>query len=195
MSYDSTKFLVPLQDMLDYLNLDSPTQEQQDQIGFFLNMLSEFADTYIDRELLAKDHTEYHDGTGTPELMLDHYPVNSTSATISAFIDWDFEFTSDDKIDADDLFVDDERGILLYQNRVWPRGYRNVKVIYNAGYNSVPYDLQLSIQEAVAYFWERRQQKMWAKESISKGETSVTRVVSSLPQPVREVWDRYRRWR
>jgi phosphoribosyl-AMP cyclohydrolase len=195
MSYDSTQFLVTLDEMIDFLAIEEPTQEQENQIGFMLNMLSEFCDNYTNRDLLAADHTERLNGTGTQVLALSNYPINSTSSTISAYIDPDWEFTADDKVDADDIYIDSENGMIVYKDGIWTRGLANIKVIYNAGYESVPYDLQLSIQEAVAYFWERKEQKLWAKSSVSKGDTSVTRITQSLPDTVTAVWDRYRRIR
>lgn len=195
MSYDSTLFLVPLDDMIDFLAIEEPTQEQENQIGFMLNMLCEFCDTYTNRTLIATDHTERLNGTGTQRISVSNYPINSTSATVSAYIDADWDFTADDKIGADDLYIDSENGIIVYKDGIWSRGLSNVKIVYNAGYESVPYDLQLSIQEAVAYFWERKEQKVWAKSSISKGDNSITRITQSLPDTVTAVWDRYRRIR
>jgi hypothetical protein len=193
MTPDSSKFLVSLADMKEYLGLSDDDATRDDRIGYFINIVSEFVDSYCNREILQGVHTEYHDGPGDSVIMLNQAPVAS-NPTPTVFVDPDHEWSADDKVAEDDWWIDETAGELWRKDGVWPLGRRNVRVIYTAGYTTVPYDLQLSVFEAVAYLRSRQEGKLWGISSKTLAETSVTRFELDFPETVKMIWSRYKRW-
>lgn len=190
---NSALFLVDLDEMKNYLGFADDDAERDAHLGLFINLVSSLAEQYTDRELVAGEHTEYHDGPGGPVLKLRQYPVSDTEETIVVYEDVSRDFTDDTLVDSDDMFVNQEAGLITRVSSDWAVGRRIIKVVYNAGYTTVPYALRLSILEGVAFFWKRKNEKTWGVSSLSKGETSITRFETELPATVKAVWDRYRR--
>jgi hypothetical protein len=87
-------------------------------------------ETYCNRTFTAADYTETYDGNGQDVLYLRQYPINSvTSITLD-----------DDTLDSDDYTVEDTG---IYYEDGWTKDRRNIVVVYNAGYSTIPADLHM----------------------------------------------------
>ncbi|MCF7949738.1 MAG: hypothetical protein K9L57_10260 [Spirochaetaceae bacterium] len=192
---DSTLFLVNLTEMKGYLGFTDDDADRDNQLGLFINLVSSLCELNTDRYFLEQEFTEYHNGSTSDRILLHQYPVIIDESTIQVWIDTDRDFGADTLIDSDDLVLDQSNGILYYAGGAWGVGVRHIKVTYTAGYTVIPYALRLSVMEAVAFFWKRKNEKSWGLSSISKGEGSITRFQTALPETVKEVWNRYRRER
>ncbi len=195
MDYVSTKFLVSLSDMKDYLDAGDANSTEEGIIGQLINWASSMFDEETDRNLLADDHIEYYDGNGLKVLNLQNYPVNSSVTEIAAYIDGDWDFTEDTKLDSDSIFIKSSEGQLVYKDGVFTRGNQNIKVSYNAGYSTVPYDLRMACMELVGLLWKERNGKNWGVNSISMQDMSRTFYERGFPPRVEQVLRRYRRQR
>lgn len=192
---DSTQFLVTLDEMKDFLQYDDDDTDRDNNLGLFINLVSTMTENYTQRKFIENLFTEYYNGTGNDVLLLKHYPITDDETSIEVWVDLDREFGGDSLLDSDDIIVDQDNGMLIRRDYVWPLGQKPIKVTYGAGYTEVPYDLRLATMEAVAYFWKRRNEKTWGVSSVSKSETNITRFESKVPQTVRDIWERYRKWR
>lgn len=190
---NSTLFLVDLDEMKSYLGFTDADADRDEQLGLFINLVSSLAEQYAERAFIEQEYTEYYNGPAGPVLALRHYPVTDDETTIDIREDVGRDFTDDTVVDSDDLFVNQEAGLITRVSWDWSAGRRIIKVVYSAGYTTIPYALRLSVMEGVAYFWKRKHEKSWGLNSISKGENSVTRFQTALPDTVKGVWDRYRR--
>jgi uncharacterized phiE125 gp8 family phage protein len=191
MTPDSSKYLVSLDDMRSYLGFTDTDTERDEVLGYLLTIVSEFADTYTRRTLLEAEHSEYYDGTGTETLMLNNYPVSAVHSLVIDYVG----FTSTEVADTSEYRVDSDRGMVTYQY-TWPRGTRNIKAVYTAGYTlgTVPFDLRLAVLEMTSHLWQRRNEKLWAHETRQGGDKSIT-VLREMPYTAKQILDRYYRWR
>lgn len=115
--------------------------------------------TYIDRTIVSTARTEFYDGTGTPILVLRHYPIIGNPALVNIDSGRDFLSATDLTVD-DDYLVDsdddaDNPAILRRLSRFtfWPRGYQNIKVTYTAGFASTPQLLENTATAFAAYLY------------------------------------------
>lgn len=101
------------------------------------------AKRYCGTVLEAEDITEYHDGDGTGVVLLRNFPVNSV-ATVHDDIERSYDAAS--LVAATDYVVE-ACGKLTLDGLVFDPGFKNVKVVYNAGYSAtvMPYDLKKAI--------------------------------------------------
>ena len=79
-----------------------------------------------------------------------------------------------------------------YKN--WPRGVDAVKVVYTAGYSSIPTDLKLAVLDLVTYYLkdEHKQRQSIAGASLqNQGSTSQSNNVS-FPDHIKRVLDLYK---
>jgi len=128
------------QEMLD---LDSVEQSRYEHL---INIASATANRVGRRIFAATDYTEYLDGNDSPRLLLPEYPVNSiTELNIDVF--WEF---GSDTIESDYLLYED-RGEIYRKYAEFPACAQCVKVVFNAGYATVPDELQMAVLEVVAF--------------------------------------------
>jgi hypothetical protein len=191
MDYDSSVFLVTLSDLKTYLGYDAGDLDDDEILGHMLQIVREQFDEYCDRTLLAADHTEYYSGDGARTLVLANYPVNSTRSEIAVYVDQDQEFGADTQLDEDDIAIDSSAGILHYVGGSWPRGDRNIKVVYNAGHETVPYDLKGITYTAVSRMWKQRQDKHWGYSTFSRGDFSMSLIDGEYTAREMAVLNRY----
>jgi hypothetical protein len=191
MTPDSSKYLVSLDDMKEYLGYTDSDTDRDNQIGYVLTIVGEFADNYTKRTLREAEHTEWHDGTGSDVLRLNNYPISAVHSLVIDYVG----FVSTETVETDEYRLDADRGMVVYEY-VWPIGTRNIEAVYTAGYtlDSVPYDLRMAAMEFTAQLWQRRNEKMWAHETRSGGDKQVT-PLREMPYTVKSVFDRYVRWR
>ena len=80
-----------------------------------------------------------------------------------------------------------------YKN--WPQGVDAVKVVYTAGYSSIPTDLKLAVLDLVTYYLkdEHKQRQSIAGASLqNQGSTSQSNNVS-FPDHIKRVLDLYKK--
>lgn len=163
--------------------------EQQDTVVFFINSASKKAEQYARRKLAARDYTEKYDGHGREDLILKQYPINSVT---DVRIDGDRAFGSGTIVT--DYFTEDDVGILVRDPGVWPTYRKGIQVTYNAGYSSVPEDLQEAVLEVVAWSVRRIASKSLGVRSAS-GEGMTTEYELTIPTNAQRVFESYQDWR
>lgn len=88
-------------------------------------------------DFVRASHTEYHDGDGSDYLILE-WPMVASITSIKV----DGESYSSAEIDATDysegIAIDERLGIITRRSGVFDEGWRNVQVVYTAGYEYVP---------------------------------------------------------
>lgn len=113
-----------------------------------INQATEMIEGYCGRRFKAADYTEYYDGTGLDQLLLRNRPVNgdvTLSARATTLNQDDF-----DTIDIDNYFVDANAGVLEAVSTFYGR-YDRWKVVYNAGWTTIPSDVAEACATLAAY--------------------------------------------
>jgi len=115
-----------------------------------------------DRRIKADDYTEDRDGTGTKFLLLRQYPIISVTAV---YLDQLRNFGETNRVADGIIIPSDEPGKLTFGPGVplttglalatFPKGTRNVRIVYRAGYETIPDDLRLACQKFVAVEFNR----------------------------------------
>ena len=79
-----------------------------------------------------------------------------------------------------------------YQN--WPRGVGSVKVVYTAGYSTVPEDLKLAIFDLVTYYLkdEHKERRSIAGASVQNQASTSQRNNVSFPDHIKRILDLYK---
>lgn len=189
MTYESEYFLVSLDDVKSYIGVTDTAED--DTIGYLMNLVSKLFDTATGRTLVASDLTEYYEGDGTNKLFLRSYPINSTNETIEVYVDADKVFAADTQIDSNSLFVDGEVGYVEFIGSQFDT-WEGIKVVYNGGYTTIPYDLRMAALEAFGVLWKRRSEKRFDTSNVSKGDVNYS-YIDDWPYTVHQVLERYRR--
>ena len=142
--------LCTIEDLYLYLGLgDAPGPSNFDSTAYryqlLIDAISDEIEKYCNRRFNEAAYTEYQSGEGTRYLLLDQYPILSlTSATITYPTT-----TNETDVDTDNIVIDRDRGQLYYLYG-WEKGFNNVKVIYSAGYETIPDDLALIAMKMVS---------------------------------------------
>lgn len=163
------------------LKVDPPADLQ-----LVLDAASAFVEKYLGFPVLRHTVTEHRDGNGKTEMMLkEHYVLSFTSVTINGQA---FPESPDYQ----------QRGwrhadwwIMLQGGEVFPRGRRNITLVYEAGFDVVPADIEQAVIDLCALRYKEKdrigvQSKTLAAETISF-------MISDLSQSQRAVLNKYRR--
>jgi len=139
----------------------------------------------------AQDYTETREGDGGDSIVLRHWPLNSVEDVR----------INDVSLPRDptyyiDLDLDPERRWELYlsspTNPVFPDGSK-VGIDYNAGYETVPGDVEQAVIDWVAYRFRARQWIGQTEQAQYQNLTTRTPEIE-IPMSVKRVIERYRRF-
>ena len=117
---------------------------------------------------ISASHTEYHSGWNHPKLALKQRPMTAISSVrvdsggyfghgTNAFPSIS-EWTLGTHFAPTAGFSENENNgsVLMAIGGNWPEGNGNIKVVYTAGYSSVPADLQLAVNQICAGVYNSR---------------------------------------
>jgi len=155
-----------------------------------INAASPQANRIAGRRLKAVDYTEILDGTGDDSIVLPEYPAN---AITSLYIDTARAFGAATEV-TDYLLYSDVAQIVL-PSRTFPDSPQCVKVLYNAGLNPVPEDLEIAVLEVVVYNRKRLsgQGNIIGMKSSQVDSTVTMAYELTIPANAQRVFESYRR--
>jgi hypothetical protein len=159
-------------------------------LEFYINASSDYIERECDRKLKAQSHTELRHGRKQNILLLKEWPINSVT---SLKIDSTGVFTSPDTVlDTSEYKVGDDGMSIVLLDRVLPNGYNNVQAIYNAGYSTIPSDLEMATLWLVFWYNQVRNNQDIGRPRKSKGDESFE-ISQSAPKEVLDTISRYKR--
>ena len=145
-----------------------------------------FVLSYIDRDdLMAKSYSEIYNGTGADILVPDHGPVNSITSL---------------KINGKDIPASTGYGVPGYTNNrryfalrgyKFERGRLNVEVTFNAGFATLPADIQQAATFVAAGMYKRRDRFGVSSKTI--GQESISYSASDLSSDSKKILDSYKK--
>ena len=93
-----------------------------------------------------------------------------------------------------DYYVDTELDCIYRMNKAWPKGPGAVKVIYKAGYATIPADLKLAVIDLITYYHkdEHKARQTIAGASIQNQSSSSQRNNVAFPDHIKRVLDLYK---
>ena len=170
-----------------YLGLSGSTYD--DTIDALIDAASEAIEAMCGRQFNETTYTEYHDGGGNDRLVLKHRPVSSVTGL---WDDLDRDFADASKLDSDDYFLDGDAGMAVLLDATFACGTRNVKVVYVAGYSTVPTDIAQACRMLVASWFHRGREGADGLDSRTIAETAQRFATEPFPLPVRRIVRSYR---
>lgn len=121
-----------------------------DLLGQLIDYASERIESHCERAFAEGEITEYHDGSGIHRIVLRRRPVTDLSAV---YEDADREFGEATKLLELDLVLYPEKGLVVRVGAVFPEGALNVKVVYTAGYETIPDDVAAACVKLAASWY------------------------------------------
>ena len=162
---------------------------------FLLELLeaaSDIIENYCNRTFATTTHTEIHDGDGLNQLVLDHAPVDSiTTITLT-----DNDGT-ETEIAGDQFRVDLGAAIVRFAPEStadyssFPLGFRNISVVYIAGWDAIPEDVQQATVELIEAAVEH--EPAIASERMGDYAVAYRSAMEQLSPVTRAVLAHYRR--
>lgn len=124
------------------LYLDNSTTSLTSFLYSCINYVGKNFENYCQRSLRNYSITGFYDGDYTDTLLVKNYPINSLSGL--AYKTSDTTFTD---YDLDDVYIYDT--YLKLENEKFPSGKQNIRIYYNAGFETIPDDIKKIAIEAV----------------------------------------------
>jgi hypothetical protein len=157
--------IITLSDTKKYLGFEGAS-DYDEILKSLINLVSSWTEMLIGRKIEATNVTEYFDG-GTLEIILNHFPVNSVAsvkynAGTQNTPNWQ-------TISAEDYTKYLGEGIIKHVS-IFPDGDRNIEVVYNAGFSTVPDDLKLLALELVGRLFNQRKAQGIKSESMGSAK-------------------------
>lgn len=162
--------LITLDEVKNFIGMTGSTTETDNLLEDLINRTSILFESYINEKILSRVYTEYFDGKGAMVLFPKHSPI---TVITSIYDDYDWDWETDDLIDADDYRIVDDRYITLKSSVSVLGDYKqNIKITYTAGYSTVPDDLKQACITEVSRMYKNRNQVDVTSKTLSDGSVS-----------------------
>lgn len=172
----------------DYLEIPLANTAQDGRIERAINAASQMFERWTSRKLKLQSLTEQHDGKGSNTVVLSEWPARKPTRVC---VDSSWTFDPGDDLDDGDFDVFGE-GTLVLRTGSFPRGTRNVRVEYQAGYEVVPADLEEACLLMVDFLYaHRNDRRAGIKAKTKNGET--ISYIDGIPTNVAVLLEPYRR--
>jgi hypothetical protein len=179
--------LTSLELILEYTGVSSIKDITSSNVESLIEMVEQHIKNKTHRNTFESDTvTEYHDGEGKSYFFTDEFPV---TAVTSLHDDTDRNYTAGYLIDTDD-YVWYSDGRVELETGSFNAGLKNIKIVYTAGYDAVPKDLEYLATKWVVSLLKGKDRI--GVSSMSGPDGSVTVFDNFLDADMRAILDNYR---
>lgn len=130
--------LTSVADVKESLGIASGDNTKNNLIIRKINQATEMIERYTGRRFKATDYTEYIDASHTDQLVVKQRPINSITSISSR--DTDQNIDDFETVNAEFYFYDSLSGV-IETNFNFSGRWNRYKVVYNAGYTTIPSDI------------------------------------------------------
>ena len=124
-------------DIKNYLGITNTDQVSNNLLSDLIDRVTIEIQTYCMRTFDNQEYTEYHSGEKVSFIYTKQFPITSVSGIWSdTSLCWD----SDALIGSDEYIVFEDH--IQLKDTYFTAGRNNVKMIYTAGYTTIPLDIQ-----------------------------------------------------
>ena len=169
-----------LQEVKDYLKIS--IHDSDAILETWINHASSSIEQYTNRKIVVQSVSgEIYDGDGSDTLFVRYWPVtqlSTESAPTTAqklaslqYRNGPDEAWTDIETDIDHIFIDVNWPFIKLYEQTFPKGMRNVKISYKAGFSTIPGDIWRVSVEMVADMWN--QSKHGTSDRLGKSTVSI----------------------
>lgn len=160
--------LISLDNVKKFMSMTGSTNDTDDLLEDLINRVSILFESYMDRNILTREYTEYFDGKGESIL----FPKQPYISTISGvWDDYDWEWNTDDLVDSTDYKIVDNT-FVVFKTTSLNDYTQNVKIIYSAGYSTTPDDLKQACIVEVSRMYKNKDSVDITSKTLSDGSVS-----------------------
>lgn len=189
--------LTTLTNAKEHLGIPPATTAFDNLVTRFINEATSKLEVYCDRFLKQRiGVVEYQDGFAQNRLLLDQWPAVKPT---ELWIDCSGEFTDvTKKLATTDYALDlsargEGIGVVLTKSSFFPKGIKNIKIVYNAGFAVVPDDLEGACLWTVQFLYNMRGTESVNIEAKGKNQENTT-YRDNLPAFITETLLAYKRF-
>lgn len=166
----ATYDLCSLDEVKDFYGKFGSTSKDDDLFEDIITRISTLIESYINKNVISREYTEYYDGLGVSTLVTNQSPINSVD---SIYSDTTWVWGSDTTVGESDYRIHTDKTHVVFLPTL-STGIQNIKIVYNAGYTTVPEDIkQVCITEVIRIYKNRQEVDILSK-SLSDGSVSYT---------------------
>jgi len=137
--------LITLNEYKVFNGLNTADLNRDNLLSSLISGWSLSVENYLDIGIASRTRTEFYNGNGTNYINLNHYPITSiTSITFDAQGDTPEIFLGTDFVISQDMGTV-KFSPLAEESRSFSYGFQNIKVIYVAGYLTIPADIKMAM--------------------------------------------------
>lgn len=166
----NTYSLVSLSEVKNFIGMEKSDSLTDDLLEDLINRISVLFESYMNRNVLSREYTEDHDGKGAMVLFPKQSPITTVSGI---WDDYDWEYTDDDLIDADNYKIIDENCI-VFKNVALNNYTANIRITYTAGFTTVPDDLKQATISEVTRMYKNKNQLDVTTKTLSDGSVIIS---------------------
>lgn len=182
--------LALLADVKDHLGIPVATTTQDARLDRLISAASRKIMNWCDRRFVQETYTDYMHGRRSDTIILKHWPASKPTELNS---DPSSIFAAATIIPTDEYDLIDDSLVVLLNGRKFQRGTRNIKVVYEAGYATIPEDLEEGCIHQVEYTFNLTSDRRIGQITKSKSGESVTYIEDGMPKIVIDAIMPYKR--
>ena len=191
MALDTANSLIDLSTAQDYIGVGSTVITMVENV---VDAASWFCNNHTHRKLKSRTLTEFYDGKNRYELALHEYPIVSIT---SIHDDPGYDYAAATLISSDDYQFwtaaegrEDRR--VYFTGTVLSDTIKAVKVIYVAGYETIPYDIERAVKMLIDYWYRKQLDHRLGVISKSVEDKSIT-YADDVPPDVLRLLQKYKK--
>lgn len=182
--------LATLAQLKTHLGFKSSDVVQDPKLQLFLDAGSAWVESYCDRKFAQATRTELFHGNRSNALNPRQWPITAvTELRVSSVRAWTDASTL---VDAGSYGISPDGIMVVYYESVFPKGFDNVRLIYTAGYATIPYDLVLANLWASEWFYLHNSRGDSGRTSVSKQGESIG-IDHDIPPMMKTILQPYKR--
>lgn len=168
---------------LDYTGSDSDME-------LLINAVTEYIEGRTGRRFVSTTYTqEEFDGSGNEQVCMNQYPIVAWTSLEKRN---SFDNTDDwDTINADEYWRDDSAGIIT-KTTIFSKGKNNYRATYQAGFVTIPYDLQFLTMSLIDHFIKLKKGSGIKSESLGDHTITFEGILQINPN-LMEILKRYKK--
>ena len=169
-------------------HLSVPNASEDVILQSIVDASDSYVASYCDRIFDEATYTEYLDGPGKTKITLEQYPV---TAITEINYDPSGVFGADTVLDSTE-YTFTSGGEVIFRYTA-PKGHKALKVIYTAGYTTIPTDLNRAGVLLAEFWYRHRARGEIGVSSKTKQQEIVNYSKAGIPPEVEVLLNRYRR--